>query len=342
MVGKLRGIFMQSNWRDLIRPKHLLVDRESLKPTYGKFFAEPLERGFGITLGNGLRRVLLSSLEGAAISAVRIDGALHEFTSIPDVTEDVTDIILALKDVLVKTHATEPRVLKIDVEAPEGEELHVTGKDLVGDDAVQVLNIEHPIATVAPGGRLAMEVMVRRGRGYVPADKNKTPNMAVGWIPIDSLFSPIRKVSFNVTNARVGQQTDYDKLTLEAWTDGSVAPDDAVALAAKILKEQLTVFINFEEEEELQISDDLPSEQQFNENLLRSVDELDLSVRAENCLQSANIKYIGDLVQKTEAEMLKTKNFGRKSLKEIKELLSEMGLALGMKLDNWPPKDLKR
>lgn len=333
---------MQSNWRDLIRPKHLLVDRESLTPNYGKFFAEPLERGFGITLGNSLRRVLLSSLQGAAISAVRIDGALHEFTSIPDVTEDVTDIILSLKDVLVKTHATEPRVLKIDVQAPEKEELDVTAKDLIGDDAVEILNPDHRIATVAPGGHLAMEVMVRRGRGYVPADKNKTPNMAVGWIPIDSLFSPIRKVSFNVTNARVGQQTDYDKLTLEAWTDGSVVPDDAVALAAKILKEQLTVFINFEEEEELEISDDTPSEQQFNENLLRSVDELDLSVRAENCLQSANIKYIGDLVQKTEAEMLKTKNFGRKSLKEIKELLSEMGLALGMKLDNWPPKELKR
>ncbi len=333
---------MQSNWRDLIRPKHLLVDRESLTNNYGKFFAEPLERGFGITLGNSLRRVLLSSLQGAAISAVRIDGALHEFTSIPDVTEDVTDIILALKDVLVKTHANEPRVLKIDVQAPEKEELEVTAKDLVGDEAVEVLNPNHHIATVAPGGHLAMEVMVRRGRGYVPADKNKTPNMAVGWIPIDSLFSPIRKVSFNVTNARVGQQTDYDKLTLEAWTDGSVVPDDAVALAAKILKEQLTVFINFEEEEELEISEETPSEQQFNENLLRSVDELDLSVRAENCLQSANIKYIGDLVQKTEAEMLKTKNFGRKSLKEIKELLSEMGLSLGMKLDNWPPKELKR
>lgn len=333
---------MQSNWRELIRPKHLLVDRESLTPNYGKFFAEPLERGFGITLGNSLRRVLLSSLQGAAISAVRIDGALHEFTSIPDVTEDVTDIILALKDVLVKTHATEPRVLKVDVQAPDKEELKVTARDLIGDDAVEILNSDHQIATVAPGGHLAMEVMVRRGRGYVPADKNKTPNMAVGWIPIDSLFSPIRKVSFNVTNARVGQQTDYDKLTLEAWTDGSVAPDDAIALAAKILKEQLTVFINFEEEEELVLSDDMPSDSQYNDNLLRSVDELDLSVRAENCLQSANIKYIGDLVQKTESEMLKTKNFGRKSLKEIKELLSEMGLGLGMKLDAWPPKELKR
>jgi DNA-directed RNA polymerase subunit alpha len=333
---------MHRNWRDLIRPKNLLVDRESLSDTYGKFFAEPLERGFGITLGNALRRVLLSSLQGAAICAVRIDGALHEFTAIPDVTEDVTDIILALKEVLVKTHANEPRVLKIDVQADDKEERIVSAKDLVGDDAVEILNPDHKICTLSPGGRLAMEVMVRRGRGYVPAEKNKAPNMAVGWIPIDSLFSPIRKVAFNVTHARVGQQTDYDKLTIEAWTDGSVAPDDAVALSAKILKEQLTVFINFEEEEEFEMPEEKPSEALVNENLLRSVDELDLSVRAENCLQAANIKFIGDLVQKTEAEMLKTKNFGRKSLKEIKELLAEMGLSLGMKLDNWPPKELKR
>lgn len=333
---------MHRNWRDLIRPKNLLVDREALTEQYGKFFAEPLERGFGVTLGNALRRVLLSSLQGASICAVRIDGALHEFTAIPDVTEDVTDIILALKDVLLKTHSSEPRVLKIDVQAPEKEELEVSAKDLIGDEAVEILNPNHHICTIAPGGRLAMEVMVRRGRGYVPADKNKAPNMAVGWIPVDSLFSPVRKVSFNVTNARVGQVTDYDKLTLELWTDGSVAPDDAVALAAKILKEQLTVFINFEEEQEFELREESPAEDKVNENLLRSVDELDLSVRAENCLQAANIKYIGDLVQKTEAEMLKTKNFGRKSLKEIKELLSEMGLSLGMKLDNWPPRELKR
>lgn len=332
---------MHRNWRDLIRPKNLLVDRETLSSNYGKFFAEPLERGFGITLGNSLRRVLLSSLQGAAICAVRIDGALHEFTAIPDVTEDVTDIILALKDVLVRTHANEPRVLKIDVQAPDKEELPVRAADLIGDDAVEILNPDHHVCTVAPGGRLAMEVMLRRGRGYISADKNKAPSMAVGWIPVDSLFSPIRKVSFNVTNSRVGQVTDYDKLTLEAWTDGSVAADDAVALAAKILKEQLTVFINFEEEQEFDLEEEPPAEEKVNENLLRSVDELDLSVRAENCLQAANIKYIGDLVQKSEAEMLKTKNFGRKSLKEIKELLAEMGLALGMKLDNWPPRDLK-
>jgi len=333
---------MHRNWRDLIRPKSLVIDRESMTDRYGKFVAEPLERGFGVTVGNALRRVLLSSLQGAAICAVRIDGALHEFTAIPDVTEDVTDIILALKEVLVKMYSNEPRVLKIDVQAPDKEEVHVTAKDLLGDDAVHILNPEQHICTVAPGGRLQMEVMVKRGRGYVPADRNKAPSMAVGWIPVDSLFSPVRKVSFNVTNARVGQVTDYDKLTLELWTDASVTPDDAVALAAKILKEQLTVFINFEEEEEFTLREEPQPESKFNDNLLRSVDELDLSVRAENCLQAANIKYIGDLVQKSEAEMLKTKNFGRKSLKEIKELLAEMGLALGMKLDNWPPRELKR
>lgn len=333
---------MHRNWRDLIRPKNLMVDRESLTAQYGKFFAEPLERGFGTTLGNSLRRVLLSSLHGASICAVRIDGALHEFTAIPDVVEDVSDIILALKDVLLRTHLSEPRLLKVDIQAPEKEEVDVYARDLVGDDAISILNPDHRICTVAPGGRLAMEVMVRRGRGYVPADKNKAPNMAVGWIPVDSLFSPVRKVAFHVTNARVGQMTDYDRLALELWTDGSVSPDDAVALAAKILKEQLTVFINFEEEQEFEIRDEKPGESKVNENLLRSVDELDLSVRAENCLQAANIKFIGDLVQKSEQEMLKTKNFGRKSLKEIKELLSEMGLSLGMKLDNWPPRELKR
>ncbi|MBN1959541.1 MAG: DNA-directed RNA polymerase subunit alpha [Deltaproteobacteria bacterium] len=333
---------MHRNWRDLIRPKNLIVDRESFTDSYGKFFAEPLERGFGVTLGNALRRVLLSSLQGAAVSAVRIDGALHEFTTIPDVTEDVTDIVLALKEVRCKTRVNEPRILRIDLRASEREEVEVTAKDLLGDDAVEILNPDHHICTIAAGGRLAMEVMVRRGRGYVSADRNKAPNMAVGWIPIDSLFSPVHKVIFNVTNARVGQVTDYDKLTLEIWTDGSVVPDDAVALAAKILKEQLTVFINFEEEQEFTLPEEKPAETKLNDNLLRSVDELDLSVRAENCLQAANIKFIGDLVQKSEAEMLKTKNFGRKSLKEIKEVLADMGLSLGMRLDNWPPKEIKR
>lgn len=332
---------MNRNWRDLIRPKNLIVDRDASKNSYGKFYAEPLERGFGITLGNALRRVLLSSLQGTSVCAVRIDGALHEFTSIPDITEDVADIILNLKDVLLDTLASEPRVLQIDVQATDGDRV-VTAADLLNDGTVKILNPAQEICTISKGGRLAMEVMVRRGRGYVAGEKNKQSGMAVGWIPVDSLFSPIRKVRFNVTNSRVGQVTDYDKLVLEVWTDKSLTPEDAVALSAKILKEQLNVFINFEEEEELDLPQEKPAEEQFNENLLRSVDELDLSVRAENCLQAANIKYIGDLVQKTEAEMLKTKNFGRKSLKEIKELLAEMGLSLGMKLESWPPRELNR
>jgi DNA-directed RNA polymerase subunit alpha len=231
--------------------------------------------------------------------------------------------------------------MRIEVAADDTDRV-ITAADITSDGSVEILNPEQYICTINKGGRLAMEVMVRRGRGYVPAEKNKQANMAVGWIPVDSLFSPIRKVRFNVTNARVGQVTDFDKLVLEVWTDKSLAPDDSVALSAKILKEQLNVFINFEEEEELELPQEKPAEEQFNENLLRSVDELDLSVRAENCLQAANIKYIGDLVQKTEAEMLKTKNFGRKSLKEIKELLAEMGLTLGMKLESWPPKELNR
>ena len=333
---------MQRNWRDLIRPKNLLVDRESLTATYGKFYAEPLERGFGTTLGNALRRVMLSSLYGSSVCAVRISGALHEFTAIPDVSEDVTDIILALKEVLLRTHSAEPKVLKIDVQAPAKTEVKVTAKDLVGDHTVEILNPEHRICTVAPGGRLAMEVMVRYGKGYVPAERNKTSSMAAGWILVDSLFSPVLKANFHVTNARVGQTTDFDRLVLEVWTNRSVAPEDAVALAARILKEQLGVFINFEEEQEFELLDEGPTEDKANEHLMRSVDELDLSVRAENCLQAANIKFIGDLVQKSESEMLKTKNFGRKSLKEIKELLAEMGLSLGMKLDNWPPRELKR
>ena len=286
--------------------------------------------------------MLLSSLHGTAVCAVRIDGAHHEFTTIPDVREDVADIILNLKEVLLDTLALEPRVLRLAVEAEEKQERRVYASDLLLDGSVTVLNGEQYICTVAPGGSLAMEVMIRRGRGYIPAEKNKQPSMAVGWIPVDSLFSPIRKVRYHVTNARVGQRTDYDKLVLEVWTNRSIAPDDAVALAAKIVKEQLSVFINFEEQDELDLPQEKPAEEQFNENLLRSVDELDLSVRAENCLQAANIKYIGDLVQKTEPEMLKTKNFGRKSLKEIKELLSEMGLALGMKLEQWPPRELQR
>jgi DNA-directed RNA polymerase subunit alpha len=318
------------NWRDLIRPRMLELEERS--DNYGKFMCEPLERGFGITLGNSLRRILLSSLQGAAITAVKIEGALHEFMHLPDVVEDVTDIILNLKEVVLRMHDAKSRVLRLDKEG-EGK---VTAKDISLTDGVEVLNPDHHIATLSRGGKIHMELYVGMGRGYVPAEKNKTATMPVGVIPVDSLFSPVRKVNYTVTNARVGQQTDFDKLNLEVWTNGAIRPDDAVAFAAKIMKEQLTIFINFEEQPEPVDAPVNEEQEKLNDNLWRTVDELELSVRSANCLQNANIKYIGELVQKTEAEMLKTKNFGRKSLKEIKEILAEMGLSLGMKLDNWP------
>ncbi len=322
------------NWRDLIKPRGLQVDQGSLTNTYGKFIAEPLERGFGITLGNSLRRVLLSSLQGAAITSVKIEGVDHEFTTIPEVAEDVTDIILNLKEVLLRMHTTEQKTIRIEAEGPR----EVKAGDIITDPEVEVLNPGHHIATISEGGRLKMELTCRRGRGYVPAERNKVAGQPIGTIPIDALFSPVRKVNYQVTNARVGQVTDYDRLGLEVWTDGSVQPADAVAYAAKIVKEQLSIFINFDETEEPLVIEAPKEEAKLNENLFRSVDELELSVRSANCLQNANIRTIGELVQRTEAEMLKTKNFGRKSLKEIKEILSEMGLSLGMKLENWPPK----
>lgn len=320
------------NWRDLIRPRGIHIEQETLTEFYGRFSCEPLERGYGVTLGNSLRRVLLSSLQGAAITAVRIEGALHEFTTIGDVVEDVTDIILNLKEVVLKAANAKTYTVRIDKEGPGP----VYARDITLVDGLTVLNPDHLIATLDKKGPLAMELTVNVGRGYVPAEKNKTPTMPIGTIPIDALFSPIRKVNYTVTNARVGQVTDYDKLTLEVWTNGSVKPQDAVAYAAKILKEQLTIFINFEETEETSYVQGTPEDEPLNENLFRSVDELELSVRSANCLQNANITLIGELVQRTEQDMLKTKNFGRKSLKEIKEILSNMGLSLGMKIDNWP------
>jgi len=326
--------FLAKNWRDLIKPRRMEVDQDSLTQTYGKFTAEPLERGFGTTLGNSLRRVLLSSLQGAAISSVKIESVDHEFTTVPEVSEDVTDIVLNLKEVLLRMHTNEPKTLRIEAEGPK----EVKAGDIIADEQVEILNPGHHVCTLSEGGKLRMEMICQRGRGYVPAQNNKVQGAPIGTIPIDSLFSPIRKVNYQVTNARVGQVTDFDKLTLEVWTDGSVTPQDAVAYAAKIIKEQLTVFINFDETEEPLPAEAPKEEAKLNENLFRSVDELELSVRSANCLQQANIKTIGDLVQRTEAEMLKTKNFGRKSLKEIKEILAEMGLSLGMKLENWPPK----
>jgi DNA-directed RNA polymerase subunit alpha len=317
------------NWRDLIRPKRLEHVGE-VQPHYGKFQCEPLERGYGVTLGNSLRRVLLSSLQGAAITTVRIEGALHEFTSIPSVVEDVTDIILNVKALRLSMADANPRTLVID-KSGEGP---VTAADIQAPTGVTVLDPDQHIATLSKGGRLHMEMSCAMGRGYATADHNKSDNMPIGVIPIDSLFSPIQKVNYRVNNARVGHKTDYDRLVLEVWTDGSVRPDDAVAFAAKILKEQLSIFITHEEIEETTVATQSEADK-LNDVLWRSVDELELSVRSANCLQNANIHYIGDLVQRSEAEMLKTKNFGRKSLKEIKEILAQMGLSLGMQIEGW-------
>ncbi|MFZ2448381.1 MAG: DNA-directed RNA polymerase subunit alpha [Syntrophobacteraceae bacterium] len=325
---------MQKNWRELIKPKRLEI--ETTDPnTYGKFECEPLERGFGITLGNALRRVLLSSLQGSAITSVKVDGVLHEFSTIPGVLEDVTDVILNLKEVRFKvTGDSSPRRVMIE---QEGEGRVGAGAIRTGPQ-IEVLNPDRHICTLARDAKLRMELTIKQGKGYVPADKNIEENQPIGTIPIDAVFSPVRKVSYTVSQARVAQITDYDKLTIEIWSDGSVKPEDALAYAAKILKDQLTIFINFEEEAETP-EEEIRTEPAFNENLFRSVDELELSVRSANCLKNADIRYIGELVQRTEQEMLKTKNFGRKSLNEIKEILSEMGLSLGMKLDSFPSRD---
>src|SRR5512136_1441322 len=325
----------QKSWKDLIRPKRLEAEKETLTPFYGKFTAEPFERGFGITIGNSLRRILLSSLQGAAITSVKVDGVLHEFSAIPGAKEDITEIILNLKEVRLKLHTEGPKTIRVKAEGPKV----LKAGDIITGDAVEILNPDHHIATLSRDGKLSMEMVVKVGRGYVPAERNKEETQTIGTIPIDAIFSPIKKVNYTVTNARVGQRTDYDKLTLEVWTDGSLNPEEAVAYAAKILKDQLSIFITFDEQQEEEETSKPPEEtEKLNENLFRSVDELELSVRSANCLKHANIKLIGDLVQKTEAEILATKNFGRKSLNEIKEILSEMGLSLGMKLDNWPPK----
>ncbi|UCF58207.1 MAG: DNA-directed RNA polymerase subunit alpha [Deltaproteobacteria bacterium] len=320
------------NWRELIKPKTIVIDEDSRTNFYGKFVCEPLERGFGITIGNSLRRILLSSLQGSAIVSVSFDDVVHEFTTIPGVMEDVTDIILNLKEIKLKQIDVEKAVIRLSREG-EGD---VTAGDITTDGLVEILNPEQHIATLNKEGKLGMEMVVKMGKGYVPAEKNKSKNQPIGLIPIDALFSPVQKVNYVVTNARVGQITDYDKLTLEVWTDGSVLPEDALAFAAKILKEQMTPFINFEEEPEPIEDKEEQEEEKLNENLFRPVSELELSVRSANCLKNANITLIGELVQKTEAEMLKTKNFGRKSLNEIKGILEEMGLSLGMKLENFP------
>ncbi len=323
-------------WKGFQRPKRLEVDRDSLTEQYGRFYAQPFERGFATTVGNALRRVLLSGIEGAAVTAVRVEGVLHEFSPIPGAMEDTTDLILNLKRVPLKIHVDHPKTLMLHTSEP-GE---VLGKHITPDPDVDVLDPEAYIATLGTGSTLAVEIRVKRDRGYVSADKNFDEDLSIGWIPIDSVHTPVKKVNYFVEQARVGQATDYEKLFIEVWTNGAVSPRDAMGLAAKLMKDHLQIFINIEEEAEesegpaVEVSDEEKSV--LSEKLQKSVDEMELSVRSYNCLKNANIRTIGELVQKTETEMLKTKNFGRKSLNEIKEILGGMGLSLGMKLDDWP------
>ncbi len=312
------------------RPKRLACETETATGRYAKFYAQPFERGFGTTIGNCLRRALLSSIEGAAITAVKIEGVLHEFSSIPGVVEDATDIILNLKRIPFKLHGAGPKTLRVERSVP-GEML---SGEIETDAEVEILDPNVHIATISEGGSLVIEMRLKRGRGYVSAERNFDEDLAVGYIPIDSVHSPVKKVNYTVESARLGQDTDYDKLTMEVWTYGSVKPENAVGLAAKLIKDHMQIFISFEEEPELAEADSEEAARiTFNENLDRSVDELELSVRSYNCLKNADIRTIRELVQKSEPDMLKTKNFGRKSLNEIKEILSSMGLHLGMKFD---------
>ena len=316
-------------WKGFQKPKRLEIDTETLTSTYGKFYAQPFERGFGTTIGNALRRVLLSSIEGAAITAVKIEGVLHEFSSLPGVVEDVTDIILNLKQIPIKMHTTEEKILTLDVER-KGK---VTAADLQGDSNIEVLDPDAPIATLSENGRLQMEMRVSTGRGYVSADKNFDDDMGIGYIPIDSVHSPVRRVNYHVEAARIGQATDYDRLVLEVWTNGTISPTDAVGLAATLLRDHLTIFVNAEHETALEGVGEGELPENLAEYLNKSVDELELSVRSANCLKNAGIRSIRDLVQRTEKDMLETKNFGRKSLNEIKDILRPMGLSLGMELE---------
>ncbi len=324
---------MYMNWQQMIKPEKVLVEST---PSYGKFVCEPLERGYGITIGNSLRRIILSSLYGAAIVSVKFEEVMHEFSVLPGVLEDVSEIILNLKQVRLKTEEAQPTTVHIDVER-EGD---VTAGDIVSDDGrTEILNPDQHIATLSAGAKLFMEMTVKVGKGYALSEANAHEEAPVGTIPIDTIFSPIERVNYVVGNSRVGQRTDYDKLTMEVWTDGSVSPENAVAYAAKIFKEQMSIFINFDEKQEpkSEVKVEEESKPKFNDNLYRSVEELELSVRSANCLKNADILKIYQLVSKTEAEMLKTKNFGRKSLNEIKEVLSQMGLSLGMKLEGFSP-----
>ncbi|MGE0501734.1 MAG: DNA-directed RNA polymerase subunit alpha [Rhizobiaceae bacterium] len=324
---------IQKNWQDLIKPNK--VEFSSKGKTLTNLVAEPLERGFGLTLGNALRRVLLSSLRGAAVTAVQIDGVLHEFSSIPGVREDVTDIVLNIKEIAIKMEGDGPKRMVVRKQGPGA----VVAGDIqtVGD--VEILNPDHVICTLDDGAEIRMEFTVNTGKGYVPADRNRAEDAPIGLIPVDSLYSPVRKVSYKVENTREGQVLDYDKLTMTIETNGSIGGEDAVAFAARILQDQLGLFVNFDEPQK-EVAAEAVTELAFNPALLKKVDELELSVRSANCLKNDNIVYIGDLIQKTEAEMLRTPNFGRKSLNEIKEVLASMGLHLGMEVPDWPPENI--
>ncbi len=327
---------LQKNWTELIKPNKLDIQPGADADRVAKVVAEPLERGFGLTLGNALRRVLLSSLQGAAVTSIQIDGVLHEFSSIAGVREDVTDVVLNVKALALRMHGEGPKRMRLRADGP-GE---VMASQIETGHDIEVMNPNLMICTLDDGARIDMELTVDTGKGYVPGNQNRPDDAPIGLIPVDAVFSPVRKVSYKVDNTRVGQVTDYDKLTMEIETNGAVTPEDAVALAARILQDQLQLFINFEEPQ-IRAPEEQAAESPFNKNLLRKVDELELSVRSANCLKNDNIVYIGDLVQKSEAEMLRTPNFGRKSLNEIKEVLSQMGLHLGMEIPHWPPENIE-
>lgn len=324
------------NWQTLIKPAGVILHPGEDPKTQATVVVEPLERGYGMTLGNSLRRILLSSLQGAAVTSIHIEGVLHEFSTIPGVKEDVSDVILNIKNLAIACHSEFPKKATIKVDGP----CVVTAKMIVSGSDVEILNPDQVICTVGAGSKLNMELTIETGRGYVPASQNRKEEMAIGVIPIDSLFSPVKRVSYKVDNTRVGQRTDYDKLSLSIETNKTVTPEDAIAFAARILQDQVQIFVNFDEPK-LEVIEEEEEVLSFNRNLLKKVDELELSVRSANCLKNDNIIYIGDLVQKTEQEMLKTPNFGRKSLNEIKEVLTQMGLVLGMHVPDWPPENIE-
>jgi DNA-directed RNA polymerase subunit alpha len=328
---------LQKNWTDLIKPNKLDIEPGANPARQATIVAEPLERGFGLTLGNAMRRVLLSSLQGAAVTSIQIEGVLHEFSSIPGVREDITDIVLNVKSMALRMHSEGPKRMTLTATGP-GE---VTASQVETGPDIEIMDPDHVLLTLDQGARVVMELTVESGKGYVPAAQNRAADAPIGLIPVDALFSPVKKVSYQVGNARVGERTDLDKLTLEIETNGAVNAEDTIALAARILQDQLQLFVNFEEPQAVQQIEVVHEDLEFNRNLLRKVDELELSVRSANCLKNDNIIYIGDLVQKTEAEMLRTPNFGRKSLNEIKEVLAQMGLHLGMEITSWPPENIE-